>query len=156
MRLTEIREREEMHMRNFLYGLRDKMVRFMEGRNGMDELARAESVLVWIVLILSLFLTRIPVAAIVCNILFWVLVIHMYFRVFSKNLNKRYAENQRYTNARYRMIVAKNRRKKERAQSGAYKFFSCPNCKQRVRVPKGRGKICITCPKCRTEFTKRS
>jgi ribosomal protein L37AE/L43A len=92
----------------------------------------------------------------VINLLFWVLIIHMYFRVFSRNINKRYAENQKFANARYRMVVERNRRKKERAQSGTYKFFSCPTCNQRVRVPKGRGKICITCPKCRSEFTKRS
>ncbi len=132
------------------------MARFMEGRNGMDELAKAESIAVWVVLILMLLLSGVPFAALICNILFWALIIHMYFRVFSKNLNKRYAENQKYTNARYKRTVEKNRRKKERAQSGTYKFFSCPQCGQRVRVPKGRGKICITCPKCRTEFTKRS
>lgn len=128
----------------------------MEGRNGMDELARAEFIAVWIVLILTFFLSKLWIASIICNLLFWALVIHMYFRVFSRNLSKRYAENQKYTNARYRMVVAKNRRRKERAQSGAYRFFSCPGCRQRVRVPKGRGKILITCPKCRTEFTKRS
>ena len=42
--------------------------------------------------------------------------------------------------------------KKRWAQRGTYRFFKCPQCRQIVRVPKGRGKICITCPKCKTEF----
>jgi hypothetical protein len=155
-------------MRNLLNKIRDGFSNFMQGRNGMDELARAESMAVLLVMIVWLILSGIfsatgfsaTVAGIIItlifNLLFWVLIIHMYFRVFSRNINKRYEENQKFANARYRMVVERNRRKKERTQSGTYKFFSCPTCNQRVRVPKGRGKICITCPKCRSEFTKRS
>jgi hypothetical protein len=145
-----------------------RMANFMQGRNGMDDLARAESMAVPVIIIVEVVLSMIFSATglsatiigslllSIINLLFWVLIIHMYFRVFSRNINKRYEENQKFANLRYRMVVERNRRKKERAQSGTYKFFSCPTCNQRVRVPKGRGKICITCPKCRTEFTKRS
>jgi hypothetical protein len=145
-----------------------RMANFMQGRNGMDDLARAESMAVLVIIIVEVVLSMIFSATglsatiigslllSIINLLFWVLIIHMYFRVFSRNINKRYEENQKFANLRYRMVVERNRRKKERAQSGTYKFFSCPTCNQRVRVPKGRGKICITCPKCRTEFTKRS
>ena len=143
-------------MRDFFRKLNYKFSLFMQGRNGMDDLAKAESVALWIVLIVMLFLSRVPVASLVCNVLFWVILIHMYFRVFSKNLNQRYRENNWYRNLRYRMAVKRDRRKKERVQKGAYRFYSCPSCKQRVRVPKGRGKICITCPKCRMEFVKRT
>ena len=52
--------------------------------------------------------------------------------------------------------VKKNNLKKRWAQRSTYRFFKCPQCKQTVRVPKGRGKICITCPKCKTEFIKKS
>ena len=143
-------------MRDFYRKLKYKFSLFMQGRNGMDDLAKAESVALWIVLIAMLFLSRVPVASLVCNVLFWVILIHMYFRVFSKNLNQRYRENNWYRNLRYRMAVKRDRRKKERVQKGAYRFYSCPSCKQRVRVPKGRGKICITCPKCRMAFVKRT
>lgn len=155
-------------MGNFIYRLRMRMANFMQGRNGMDDLARAESMAVLVIIIVEVVLSMIFSATglsatiigslllSIINLLFWVLIIHMYFRVFSRNINKRYEENQKFANLRYRMVVERNRRKKERAQSGTYKFFSCPTCNQRVRVPKGRGKICITCPKCRTEFTKRS
>lgn len=143
-------------MREFFRKMNYKFNLFMQGRNGMDDLAKAESVVLWIVLIAMLFLSRVPVASLVCNVLFWVILIHMYFRVFSKNLNKRYQENNWYRDLRYKAAVRRDRRKKERVQKGAYRFFSCPKCKQRVRVPKGRGKICITCPKCRMEFVKRT
>ena len=72
------------------------------------------------------------------------------------NVSKRYEENQRYLNAKYRAVVKKNNLKKRWAQRSTYRFFKCPQCKQTVRVPKGRGKICITCPKCKTEFIKKS
>ena len=58
--------------------------------------------------------------------------------------------------AKYRAVVKKNNLKKRWAQRSTYRFFKCPQCKQTVRVPKGRGKICITCPKCKTEFIKKS
>ena len=58
--------------------------------------------------------------------------------------------------AKYRAVVKKNNMKKRWAQRSTYRFYKCPQCKQTVRVPKGRGKICITCPKCKTEFIKKS
>ena len=110
----------------------------------MDELARAESWVVMILLVVSIF-TR----SAILDILAIGLMIHMYFRVFSRNVNKRYAENQKFLNARYEWTVKAERRKKRFAQRKQYKFFKCPMCKQEVRVPRGHGKICITCPKCR-------
>ena len=120
--------------------MREKFIRFMNGRNGMDELARAESWVVMILLVVSIF-TR----SAILDILAIGLMIHMYFRVFSRNVNKRYAENQKFLNARYEWTVKAERRKKRFAQR-----------KQEVRVPRGHGKICITCPKCREQFVRRS
>ena len=107
--------------------MREKFIRFMNGRNGMDELARAESWVVMILLVVSIF-TR----SAILDILAIGLMIHMYFRVFSRNVKKRFAQRKQY------------------------KFFKCPMCKQEVRVPRGHGKICITCPKCREQFVRRS
>ena len=134
--------------------MREKFIRFMNGRNGMDELARAESWVVMILLVVSIF-TRSAILDIL-DILAIGLMIHMYFRVFSRNVNKRYAENQKFLNARYEWTVKAERRKKRFAQRKQYKFFKCPMCKQEVRVPRGHGKICITCPKCREQFVRRS
>ncbi len=135
--------------------MRDKIAKWMSGRNGMDELARAESIMVLVPLLLSLFvrqwLINLILMALVVGL--WV---HIYFRVFSKNVTKRYEENQKFLNARYQMTVKWNRKKKHFEQRKTHCFFYCPNCKQEVRVPKGHGRICITCPKCRTEFIKKS
>lgn len=86
--------------------MREKFIRFMNGRNGMDELARAESWVVMILLVVSIF-TR----SAILDILAIGLMIHMYFRVFSRNVNKRYAENQKFLNARYEWTVKAERRK---------------------------------------------
>ncbi len=131
--------------------MREKMMRFMSGRNGMDELARFESMIVLVFLVLTMF-TRI----LLFDVIAIALMIHMYFRVFSRNVSKRYEENQKFLNFRYNNTVKWNKKKKRMAQRGVYKYFKCPMCKQEVRVPKGHGKICITCPKCREEFIRRS
>lgn len=86
--------------------MREKFIRFMNGRNGMDELARAESWVVMILLLVSIF-TR----SAILDILAIGLMIHMYFRVFSRNVNKRYAENQKFLNVRYEWTVKAERRK---------------------------------------------
>ena len=81
---------------------------------------------------------------------------YTYYRIFSRDISKMYAQNQKYLNFRYKLTVRWNNAKKRFAQRREYRFFRCPKCRQRVRVPRGRGKICITCPKCREEFIKRS
>lgn len=131
--------------------MRDKWYRFMQGRNGMDELARMQSWLVLILLFIGVF-TRIGIF----SLLALVLMIYMYVRVFSKNTAKRYEENQKYLNRRYNRTVAWNRFKKHMAQAKDYRFFKCPMCRQQVRVPRGHGKIEITCPKCREKFIRRT
>ncbi len=130
---------------------RDRFANWMSGRNGMDELARFESGLVLILLIISLF-SRLGLLYIVAL----AVMIHMYYRMFSRNVSKRYEENQKFLNLRYNSTVEWNKKKKHFAQRKTYCFFKCPQCKQEVRVPRGHGKICITCPRCRTEFIKRT
>lgn len=127
----------------------------MYGRNGVDELARFESFLIWIPILLSIFI-RVPIVQSFFSLLTVVLIVHLYFRVFSKNVSKRYEENQKFRNFRYNMAIKKNNFKKRREQRAIYKYFKCPMCKQQVRVPRGHGKIIITCPKCREEFARRS
>lgn len=131
--------------------MRDKLYRFMQGRNGMDELARMQSWLVLILLLVGMF-TRIGLFSFVALIL----MIYMYFRVFSRNTSKRYEENQKYLNFRYNRTVSWNRFKKRMGQARDYRFFKCPMCKHEVRVPRGHGKIEITCPKCREKFIRRT
>ena len=131
--------------------MREKFQRFMQGRYGADELSKAQNVVALVLLVISIF-TRM-------GIFYWLaiaLIIYETFRMFSKNISKRYQENQQYLNYRYKLTVKIDRYKKRFQQRKIYRFYKCPQCKQTVRVPRGRGKICITCPKCRTEFVKKS
>ena len=135
----------------WLQRIREKFMRFMQGRNGVDQLGKTLNTVTLILLLISMF-TRWTVVYIIAM----ALMIYTYFRIFSKNIPKRYAENQKFCNWRYDMAIKKNKKKQEWEQRKIYSFFRCPMCKQKVRVPKGRGKICITCPKCRQEFVRRS
>ena len=138
-------------MGNMFQNFKEKFARFMMGRNGFDQLTQFLNTLVLILFVVSLFTKW--------TLLYYVaiaLLIYMYFRVFSKNTPKRYAENQKFCNLRYDAAIKWNNKKKEWEQRKIYRFYRCPICNQKVRVPKGRGKICITCPKCRAEFVKKS
>lgn len=135
--------------------MREKFARFMTGRYGVDDLARVTNIGALILLIISMFSGFLPIM----GIFYWLavaLIIYNCFRMLSRNIPKRYEENQRFLNARYRFTAKKAQKKTQWAQRDIYRFYRCPSCKQKVRVPKGRGKICITCPKCKTEFVKRS
>lgn len=134
-----------------LNNLKQKFMRFMQGRNGVDQLSQFLNIVVLVIFVISLFTKWAPLYYIGIALL-----IYMYFRIFSKNISKRYAENQKFCNLRYDLAIKKNKKKQEWEQRKIYRFFRCPMCSQRVRVPKGRGKIAITCPKCRQEFVKRS
>lgn len=135
--------------------MREKMQRFMMGRYGADELAKTLNAIVLVCLVISMFGAKVPVLA----IFYWIgiaLMIYNCFRMFSRNVPKRYEENQKFLTMRYRAVAKSNTMKKRWQQRKTYRFFRCPGCRQTVRVPKGRGKICITCPKCRKEFVKKS
>lgn len=123
----------------------------MQGRNGIDQFSQFLNGVILVLLIIAIFTKS--------TVLDWipfVLMAYMYFRIFSKNIPKRSMENQRFCNLRYDLSVKKNKMKREWEQRKIYRFYRCPMCKQKVRVPKGRGKICITCPKCREEFVRKS
>lgn len=131
--------------------MRERMQGFMSGRYGTDQLSK---LILWIslaCLAVSMF-TRLNVF----YILGLVLLIYTYYRMFSRNVAKRYAENQKYLNWRYGFAVRRNKRKVHWEQRKIYRFYKCPQCRQKVRVPKGKGKVAITCPKCRMEFVRKS
>ncbi len=132
-------------------GLRQRMTRFMYGRYGNDQLSKLYLGLAIVCLIVNLFtdLAIFYVAGLL-------LLIYSIYRSFSKDISKMAAQNQKFLNWRYQRIVKYNNTKKHLAQSKEYRFYKCPGCKQKVRVPRGRGKIAITCPKCHAEFIKKS
>lgn len=131
--------------------MKEKFQRFMMGRYGADEFSRFLLVLMCVAVVLSFFI-RGPII----NILLLALIFYCYFRMFSRNHPKRYAENQKYLGVKNKIFHIFNREKDIAKQRKDYHFYTCPNCKQKIRIPKGKGKIEITCPKCRTQFIKKS
>ena len=132
--------------------MKEKFYRFMQGRYGSDQFSRFLIGVDFVLIFLSLFIRKNQfLSVVVMGIL-----VYVYFRTFSKNISKRYAENQKYMamTEGIRRKFAKQRNRTE--QRKTYRFYKCPACSQEVRVPKGKGKIEIDCPKCHTKFIKRS
>ena len=83
-------------------------------------------------------------------------IIYVYYRLLSRNIYKRASENQAFLNKTANIRNKINSQKSIIKQRKTHRIYKCPTCKQKVRVPKGKGKISIHCPKCDTYFIKRS
>ena len=128
--------------------------RFMSGRYGGDQFNQFLAIASLVFLVLGLFLPGI------FGTLFYAvgfaMLIYSYIRMFSRNIQKRYAENQWYL-ARSSAVRGWFSQLRNRfAQRRTYRYFKCPHCKQSIRIPKGRGRVSITCPKCGTQFIRKS
>ncbi len=134
---------------------RDKLIRFMYGRYGVDQFSKF---LLGISIALCIINIFIPFTFIktILNIVFWGILIFSYYRIFSKKIYKRAAENEKYLKISNRFRRKFNSFKTHQRQKKYYKFYRCPKCNQKIRIPKGHGKIEIRCPKCGTKFIKRS
>lgn len=122
-------------------------MRFMQGRYGADKFSQFITIVALVLLVINIFL-RVPVIGFICL----ALLVYTYFRMFSKNISARYKENQKYM-----QITGGIRQKfKNVGQLGKYHIYKCPSCSQKIRIPRGKGKIEVTCPKCRTKFVKKS
>lgn len=132
-----------------LYKFRCAMARFMYGRNGVDQLNRGLMILYLGLFLLQMLAVtlKIPVLAALLEVLVYAAVILVLFRTFSKNLPKRRAENQRFINWWWRVKNDHNGARARHADK-EHKYFTCKQCKTICRVPVGKGKIVITCPKC--------
>ncbi len=116
--------------------------RFMSGRYGMDKL---NSLILWssvVIVIVAMFLPLIP--KLIVTGISYILIGIAIFRALSHNTYKRYRENRRYL-----MLL-------DQIKDRDHKYFTCPKCRQPVRVPRKKGKIAITCPKCREKFIRKT
>ena len=133
---------------NVFRKIRNAIARFMYGRTGMAQLNLA---LMWVVLILDVVTMLVQRNhAAVSMVLYWLSMagwVYVLFRMFSKNLSKRRGENQKFVNWVWRMKSSRAGAKERHADKD-HKYFTCKNCKTICRVPVGKGKIIITCPKC--------
>lgn len=125
--------------------------KFMIGRYGPDQLSVA---LLFLSLLLSIVFIFFP--ATILRYIIYLPFIMFLLRVLSKNISRRRSENTKFLKF-WAPIAAWFSKKQYRLKdSKTNKYYNCPSCKQTVRVPKGKGKIKIICPKCKTEFIKKT
>ncbi len=117
--------------------------RFMTGRYGTDKL-NMYILGAGVIVCLLTMLIPVPLADLILSLFSYILMFWALFRTFSRNTYKRYQENRRF------LLFL------DRLKDREHKYFSCPKCRQPVRVPKGKGKIAITCPKCREKFIRKT
>ena len=141
--------------------MKERLRKFMEGRYGADELNRFLTVCGWVLLLIGFVLSGIDnkVTLIVGSVLVtlsWALLIYSLFRTFSKRTQERASENYKYFVCKNKVLGWFRRLKARWQDRKTHRYFRCPQCRATVRVPKGKGKIRITCPKCRHQFVKKS
>ena len=116
---------------------------FMMGRYGTDKLNMVILGSGLIASLVSMFIHFAPVnlllTAVSYALMGWAI-----FRTLSRNTYKRYQENRKYL-----MFM-------QRIKDRDHRYFDCPRCRQQVRVPRGKGKIAISCPKCKEKFIKKT
>lgn len=130
-------------LRSFGMKVSAALARFMHGRYGTD---RLNMVILCAGLAASLLSTwiKIPTVSLVLWALSYGLMIWAIFRSLSRNTYKRYQENRKFL-----QLV-------DRVRDRQHRYYTCPKCRQTVRVPRGKGKISITCPKCREKFVRKT
>lgn len=132
------------------------MANLMRGRYGTDELNKFLLVVALVLIILDMFVRWRFI-----DLLTVLILIYVYCRMFSRNINNRYRENQKFLG-----FISKFRGGKSSGAGGfssgfssgkdkTHKILRCPGCGEKLRVPKGAGTIMINCPHCNTKFKKK-
>lgn len=129
--------------RNMMWRLRDGFRRFMTGRYGSDKLNMViltAGVITWLI---SLFIPH-SASRLLMMLAYYFLMGWAIFRMLSRNTYKRYQENRKFLQCL------------EKLKDREHRYYDCPRCHQQVRVPRGKGKIAITCPRCKEKFVKKT
>ena len=125
------------------YNMSQGLQKFMYGRYGTDRLSLVILTVGLVASLLSTFIRRMPFNLILM-LLSYGLMIWAIFRTMSRNTYQRYQENRKFLQFFERLKDRQNR------------YFDCPKCHQTVRVPRGKGKISITCPRCKEKFIRKT
>ena len=138
-------------MRQFGYLLSSRLAQALYGRNGFDNLARTSYFTAFILMIINMFADSLVIY------LIWVaLLVYATFRILSKNISKRYAENEKFMSATKVPRSYLNLAKLQIRDRETSRYYICKKCHQQIRVPKGKGRIEIRCPKCGERFIKKT
>ena len=131
--------------------MKEKLRQFMIGRYGTDGLNQFLSI-ASLVLLLIAIVSRVQIFT-------WLgiaLLIFCYYRTFSRNISKRTEENYKFYTLKDRIDGKFRGLKDQWANRKHSHYYRCPKCRQKLRVPRGRGRIQISCPRCGTQFIKKS
>ena len=134
--------------------MRQRLAQFMAGRNGNDQL-NVFLLVIDIILVFAGTIAGGKAGAIIYSIVLLILIC-IYFRMFSRNLYRRREENGKFMRVKYKVSAWLRVRHERWVQRKDYKFFTCPSCRTTLRVPRGHGKIKIVCRKCGCSFTGKS
>ncbi len=129
--------------------------RLLEGRNGNDELNRAIMGIGVACAALSVFLPWTQ-ARMVFHYVLIVTAAIWFTRMVSRNLPRRLEENRRFLAFTGRLRDGQASRRAHAEQRRAYKIFKCPSCGTKLRVPRGKGRIKVTCRQCGAVFEEKS
>lgn len=130
-------------LQQFFRRLSDRFRNFMSGRYGTDKLNMAILSAGLAVCLVSVFV-RNPVVNLLLTAISYGLMIWALFRCFSRNTYRRYQENRKFLQFF------------DRLKDREHRYYDCPKCRQVVRVPRGKGKIAITCPRCKERFVRKT
>lgn len=135
--------------------MKEKLIRFMHGRYGVDELSQ----FLMVIALLGVLVSRIARIALLAP-LSWIIILIVYMRILSKNFTRCYQQNKKYLTIRNKVknffVIRKNKIRHKVNRWMGYHVFKCPSCKQKIKVPRGKGKVEIRCQKCNTKFIKRT
>ncbi len=156
--------------------MKERFRQFMIGRYGTDSLNQF-----LMIVSIALFVLYLVTGLAFFDVLFLVVWLYYFFRMMSRNISKRTAENYRFYNTKtavcntlsrtfsrkkgqgsygqhtaYQSRANYQQRPPQQKNNANYRYYNCPQCKQKLRVPRGRGKIEISCPKCGKQFLKKT
>lgn len=131
--------------------MRQRMMNFMRGRYGLDQLNIFIAGFIIFLMVLNLFFKN-PII----SILGFALIVYLYFRMFSRNITKRSDENTLYLKKTWKIRMRLRKEKGYMQLRKTHHIYRCPSCRQKIKIPRGRGKISITCPKCSKQFIRKS
>lgn len=130
--------------------MKEKLRRFMAGRYGGDQLGHFLAWAALVLFVLGMLFRR---------VFYWLglaVLVYSYYRMFSRDIARRRYENDFYLQKRAAVLRKLGQMRNRFALRKTYRYFRCPQCRQELRIPRGRGQVSIHCPKCGADFVRKS